>query len=157
MKLRALGKVGEFCSEASVPIIAGREKVIGFRQLEYAIYRKGILKKEVLPKTKGWVYCTDHRILMMDDGWVTQDGATYKRYHEVGLREARWVRYKLARIVWVDFVADEQEYTIAYVPYGAAARLFAWLQKEKVNLQKYADGELESPYAKDRWYRHPPK
>ena len=157
MKLRALGKQGEFCSEASVPIITGVEKVIGFRQLEYAIYAKGLFKKEMLPKTMGWVYLTDHRILMMDDGWVTQDGATYKRYHEVGLREAQGVRYKLARLLWVDFVADGKEYTIAYVPYGAASRLFAWLQKEKVNLQKYADGELESPYAKDRWYRHPPK
>ena len=157
MKLRALGKQGEFCSEASVPIITGREKVIGFRQLEYAIYTKALFKKEVLPKTMGWVYLTDHRILMMDDGWVTQEGATYKRYHEIGLREATWVRYKLARIVWVDFAAEGKEYTIACVPYGAAARLFAWLQKEKENLQKYEAGELESPYAKDRWYRHPPK
>ena len=157
MKLRALGKQGEFCNEASVPIITGREKVIGFRQLEYTIYRKGLLKKSVLPKTKGWVYLTDHRILMLDDGWVTQGAATHKRYTEVPFKEAKGLRYKLARTVWVDVTADGTEYAIAYVPYGAASRLFAWLQKEKGNIAKYEAGELESPYGKDRFYRHPPK
>ena len=137
MKLNVLGKQGEFCNEASVPIITGREKVIGFRELEYTIYRKGLLKKVVLPTAKGWVYLTDHRILMLNDGWDTQD--------------------KLARIVWVDVVADGKEYTIAYVPYGAAARLFSWLLKEKGNIEKYKAGELESPYGTDRFYRHPPK
>src|SRR3989442_11063398 len=157
MRLNVLGKQGEFCNEASVPIITGREKVIGFRELEYTIYRKGLLKKVVLPTAKGWVYWTDHRILMLNDGWVDQDGSMLKRYQEVSFQETQWVRYKLARIVWVDVVADGTEYTIAYVPYGAAARLFSWLLKEKENIKKYKAGELESPYGTDRVYRHPPK
>lgn len=157
MKLRVLGKQGEFCNDASVPIITGREKVIGFRQLEYSIYRRGILKKVVFPTTKGWVYLTDHRILMLNEGWVDRDGAPHKEYEEVSFQETTQVRHKTARTVWVDVRAADGEYTIAYEPYGAAARLFDWLRKEKVMREQYEDGKLESPYAKERWYRHPPK
>lgn len=155
MKLRALGKLGELCNEASVPIITGKEKVIGFRQLEYAIFRKGLLKKEVLPATRGWVYLTDRRILMLDDGWVSQDGQQYKRYQEVTFEETKWVRHKVAARVWVDVTVADDAYAISYVPYGAAARLFAWLLKEKDLRARHE--ELESPYAKEKWYRHPPK
>ncbi len=158
VKLRALGKLGEFCSEASVPVITAKgEQVIGFRQLAYVVYRAGLLKKEVLPRTSGWVYLTNRRILMLDDGWVDQGGARLKRYQEVPFMETTWVRHKQADRVWVDVTASDGRYTISYEPYGAAARLFAWLLKEKGIRQKYEAGELEGPYAKDRWYRHPPK
>lgn len=157
MRLRASGKLGELCNEASVPILPDREKTIGFRQLTYTVYRPGLRKKVVLPRTTGWVYLTDRRILMLDDGWDTRDGETWKTFHEVSFQEAQWVRYKLAKIVWVDVEADGERYTIAYTPYGAAARLFAWLLKEKDVRARRERGELESPYAKDKWYRHPPK
>lgn len=157
MKLRSLGKLGEFCDDAGVPKTGEREKVIGFRPLTYAVLRKGLLKKEVLPSTSGWVYQTDRRILMIDDGWVTQADGTFKRYHEVPFGEAQWVRYKLAKIVWVDVETGGDRYAIAYTPYGAAARLFSWLLREKDTRQKREKGELVSPYARDKWYRHPPK
>jgi len=157
MKLRALGKQGEFCNDASVPTITGTEKIIGFRQLEYEIRRRGLFKKEVLPKTAGWVYLTDRRIIMLDDGWVEQDGHPWKRYQEVPFAETTWVRHKSADRVWVDVTAPDGKYAISYVPYGAAARLFAWLLKEKGMRVKFEAGELESAYVKERWYRHPPK
>ena len=157
MKLEQLGKVGEFCNDASVPISTGKEKVIGFRQLAYVFYAKGILKKVVLPRRTGWVYLMDRRILHLDDGWVTKDGARWKRYEEVTFEEAQWVRYKLADKVWIDVVADGKKYVIGYQPYGAAARLFAWLLKEKETRRKFKEGKLESVYAKEKWYRHPPK
>lgn len=155
MKVRALGKQGEFCNDASVPIITGKEKVIGFRQLAYTIHRRGLLKKEVLPRTSGWVYLTDRRILMLDDGWVPQDGTPHKRYQEVRFEETEAVRHKIADRVFVDFMFQEEGYTISYTPYGAAARLFDWLLKERDKRARH--DELESPYAKDKWYRHPPK
>ena len=158
MKLRALGKLGEFCNEASVPAItAFGEQVIGFRQLTYTVYRQGLLKKEVLPRTSGWVYLTNRRILMLDDGWVVEGDKRSKRYQEVPFMEATWVRHKQADRVWVDVTAKDGRYAISYTPYGAAARLFSWLLKEKGMRRKYDAGELESAYAKDRWYRHPPK
>jgi len=157
MKLDQLGKVGEFCNDASVPIITGKEKVIGFRQLSYVFYMKGILRKVVLPRRSGWVYLTDHRILHLDDGWVTKDEAQWKRYEEVTFEEAQWVRHKVADKVWVDVVADGRRYAVGYQPYGAAARLFAWLLKEKETRRKFREGKLESAYAKEKWYRHPPK
>ena len=157
MKLDQLGKVGEFCNDASVPIITGKEKVIGFRQLSYVFYTKGILKKVVLPRRSGWVYLTDRRILHLDDGWVTKDEAQWKRYEVVTFEEAQWVRHKVADKVWVDVVADGRRYAIGYQPYGAAARLFAWLLKEKETRRKFREGKLESAYAKEKRYRHPPK
>ena len=156
MKLEQLGKVGEFCNDASVPIITGKEKVIGFRQLEYTVYASGLLKKELLPTTAGWVYLTSKRILMLDDGWVTKDGAIWKQYQEVPFAETTAVRHKRLKM-WVDLATPEGKRTISYVPYGAAARLFSWLAKEREMRTKYEDSELESPYAKDKWYRHPPK
>ena len=154
MKLRAMGKLGELCNEASVPITT--EKVIGFRQLEYTVYRRGLTRKVVMPKTTGWVYLTTKRILMLDDGWVTKDGAQWKTYQEVPFGEAEWVRHKKLR-VWVDVKTPDGRFTITYVPYGAAARLFSWLLKEKGMREKFEAGELESAYAKEKWYRHPPK
>ena len=155
MKLRALGKLGEFCTEASVPIIKGKEKVIGFRQLEYVIHKRGFFGKEVLPKTTGWVYLTDRRILMLDDGWVSDGGVRHKRYQEVAFEETELVRHKIADRVFVDFTASGEKYTISYTLYGPAARLFDWLKKERE--KRLHHDELESPYAKDKWYRHPPK
>jgi hypothetical protein len=157
MRLDVLGKLGEFCSEASVPIITGKEKVIGFRQLSYTFYAQGLLKKEIIPLRTGWVYLTDRRILHLDDGWVTKDEGRFKRYEEVSFEEATWVRYKQAAKVWIDVVADGKKYVIGYTPYGAAARLFSWLLKEKETRRQYRAGELESVYAKEKWYRHPPK
>lgn len=157
MKLRATGKLGELCNEAGVPILPEREKVIGFRQLTYTAYRMGLRKKVVLPRTGGWVYLTDSRILMLDDGWKSRGGESWKTFHEVSFMEAQRVRYKLAKTVWVDVEADGERYAIAYRPYGAAARLFAWLLREKDVREKREKGELESPYARDKWYRHPPK
>lgn len=155
MKLRALGKLGEFCSDASVPVITGKEKVIGFRQLDYVIHRPGLLKKEVLPKTLGWVYLTDRRILMLDEGWIAQEGVQHKRYQEVPFEETVAVRHKVANRVFVDLNTPEGEYTASYTPYGPAARLFDWLKKERE--KRLHHEELESPYAKEKWYRHPPK
>ena len=80
MKLRAAGKLGELCSEASVPVLAEREKVIGFRRLQYTVYRRGLLKREALPTTTGWVYLTSDRILMLDEGWADRDGAPIGHY-----------------------------------------------------------------------------
>ncbi|TLZ53452.1 MAG: hypothetical protein E6K18_00175 [Methanobacteriota archaeon] len=154
MKLRAEGKLGEICNEGSVPITT--EKIIGFRQLEYTVYRGGLMRKVVLPATTGWVYLTTKRILMLDDGWATKDGTQWKTYQDVPFAETTWVRHKRLK-VWVDIKTEDGKYTIAYVPYGAAARLFSWLLKEKGVRVKFEEGDVESPYAKEKWYRHPPK
>ncbi len=157
MRLRTLGKVGEFCTEASVPIITARgEQVIGFRQLEYVVKKAGLLGSKVLA-ANGWVYLTNRRILMLDDGWVPQEGGKVKRYHEVPFEETVTVRHKEADRVFVDLRTPEGAFTIAYTPYGAAARLFDWLRKERDQREAREEGELVSPYAKDKWYRHPPK
>lgn len=157
MKLRALGKQGEFCNDASVPIITGKEKVIGFRQLQYTIYKKRLMKKEVFPETTGWVYLTDRKILMLNEGWIDREGTPHKEYEEVPFEETVDVRYKIADTVWVDLKTADGEFTIGYRPYGAASRLFDWLKKQKDMRVQFAEGTLESPYAKDKWYRHPPK
>ena len=156
MKLRAAGKLGELCSEANVPVLAEREKVIGFRRLQYTVYRRGLLKREALPTTTGWVYLTSDRILMLDEGWADRDGARWKTYQEVPFMETEWVRLRRL-IVWVDVAAKDGRYTIKFLPYGPAARLFSWLLKQKDTRQKYEAGELESAYVKERFYRHPPK
>jgi len=156
MRLRATGKLGELCSESSVPVLPAKEKVIGFRRLQYAVYRRGLLKKGVLPTTTGWVYLTSDRILMLDEGWTPRDGAQWKTFQEVLFPEVEWVRHQRLT-VWIDVAAPDGKYVVSFLPYGPAARLFGWLQKEKVTRRKYAAGELESAYAKERWYRHPPK
>ena len=157
MKLGALGKLGELCNEASVPILPPKEQVIGFRQLQYTIRRPGLLGKEVLPRTAGWVYVTSRRILLLDDGWTEKGGARWKRYHEIAFEEAQGVRHKIANRVLVDLVANGEAYAAAFTPYGPSARLFDWLKKQKEKEAQRQEGTLVSPYAKDRWYRHPPK
>jgi hypothetical protein len=156
MRLRATGKLGELCSEASVPVLPAKEKVIGFRLLQYTVYRRGVLKKVALPTTTGWVYLTSDRILMLDEGWTAKDGAQWKTFQEVLFQEVDWVRLRRL-VVWVDVAARDGKYVISFLPYGPAARLFNWLLREKTTRRKYEAGELESAYVKERWYRHPPK
>lgn len=155
MILDAVGKIGEVCDEANVPALGKGERVIGFRQLEYEAYEGSLIRRPVLPPRAGWVYQTNLRIVMLDDGREDlPDGTPGKRYHDVPFAEVVDVHWK-KREVRIPVEADGRRLTLVFRPFGAAARLFDWLRQEKEKRRARERGKAASPYAKVRG--QPPK
>ena len=150
MKVDAVGKVGEAVTEANVPVLDAGEKTIGFRELEYSFLRGALFKKTLVPWRKGWVYQTNKRVICLDDGWEDLGGgARGKRMHEVAFDEVLRVEHR-KREVLIHIATAEGKYTAAFRPFGASARLFDWLSKEKERRVVLEKGEAESPYRKSR-------
>jgi hypothetical protein len=149
MKVEALGQVGTAVSDANVPVLAPGEKTIGFRELEYTLQRGTLFKKTLVPWRKGWVYQTSHRVICLDEGWEESGGAKAKRLHEVTFAEVFRVEHKKREVV-LHLAVAEGKHQLTFRPFGAAARLFDWLQKEKERRVEIEAGRAESPYRKAR-------
>jgi hypothetical protein len=150
MKLDAVGRIGEVCNEANVPTLAKAERIIGFRQLRYTVFAGSLLRRILVDERTGWVYQTNERIVMLDDGEVPMDdGSRGKRYHQIPFDDVQDVRWK-RREVRIPVADDAVRATVAFRPFGAAARLFDWLKREKEKRRAVAKGTAESPYAKVR-------
>ena len=149
MKVDAVGRVGTDVSEANVPVLAAGEKTIGFRELEYTLQRGALFKKTLVPWRKGWVYQTSARVICLDEGWEESGGVKTKRLHEVTFAEVFRVEHRKREVV-LHIAAPEGKHQLTFKPFGASARLFDWLQKEKERRLAIADGSAESPYKKAR-------
>ncbi|OGS47405.1 MAG: hypothetical protein A3K66_06415 [Euryarchaeota archaeon RBG_16_67_27] len=153
MKIDETGEVGLVMTDANEPVLSGGDQVIGYRELEYEIYRGGILAKRSLVGTRrGWVWQTRKRLLLLDETWIElPEGKKGKRYHEVTNGEARDVVHKKGRVLVHAAAEGRGKVTFEFRPFGPASRLLAWLKNEKEHRAKREEGTLRSPYnEKDR-------
>lgn len=148
MKIDHIGEVGAVMTDANEPVLSGGDQIIGFRQLEYEIYRPGLLGKRSLVGTRnGWVWQTRRRLLLLDDGWLDLPGGKKgKHYHEVPNEEAVDVIHKKGRVLLPTKSADLGAITFEFRPFGAASRLLSWLRYEKEHRRRRDAGTLKSPY-----------
>lgn len=148
MRIGDTGVVGKELTEANDPILQPGERVIGFRELTYTVYRPRVpVKKTLVPARTGWVWLTTKRCIHLDHDWMDlPGGARGKRYDEWSFAEAVDVIHKRrsVRVAAQDPKAGRVIY--AYAPMGAAARLFAWLKKEKDERRAFAKGKTQSLY-----------
>ena len=148
MLIDQVGEVGVVLTDANEPVLSGGDQIIGFRQLEYEIYRGAFpAKRGLIDSRKGWVWQTRRRLLLLDDAWLTlPNGKKGKHYHEVRNEEALEVIHKKGRVVLPAVSEEYGKVTFEFRPFGAAARLLAWLKKEKEHRQMREEGTLKSPY-----------
>lgn len=151
MKIDQVGEVGVVLTEANEPVLAGGDQVIGFRELEYEIYRGGSLsRKRFLGRRSGWVWQTRRRLLLLDNAWIDLPGGKKgKRYHEVPNEESLDVVHKRRRVLLHARSEEHGRVTFEFRPFGAASRLLAWLKAEKEARALREDGELRSPYKEE--------
>jgi len=149
VRVDVMGKVPEEVTEANVPVLQAGEKTVGFRELEYTVQRGSLFKKTVVPWRKGWVYQTNRRVLCLDEGWEESGGSRVKRLHEIPFDEVQRVEHRKREVV-LQVAAGEGRHLFTFKPFGAAARLFDWLQKEKERRESIDKGTAESPYKKVR-------
>lgn len=142
-----MGEVGTVVTDSNEPILRARERVIGFRQLNYRAYRRSLVaKRPVLEPRTGWVWLTLFRAMLLDEGWHDLPGGKRgKTYQEVDFTDVLEVRYRRRS---VDLVCEggPGKLVFEFRPFGAAARLFDWLRKEKAERAAAAEGTLRSPY-----------
>jgi len=150
MKIDDFRKTGDGISESSEPILNSGERVLGFRELSYSAYRPALFSKtRVLNAREGWVYCTSRRVILIDDGWVEgPDGRRGKKVHEMEFAEIQRVVHKRGRLL-IRAESEGREIVFEFRPFGAAARLFDWLRREKEQRILFAKGKSASPYAKE--------
>lgn len=148
MKIDETGETGIVMTDANEPVLSGGDQVIGYRKLEYEIYRGGLLsKRSVVETRRGWVWQTRKRLLLLDETWIDLPGGKRgKRYHEVSNVEARDVVHKRGRVLVHAEDADRRRVTFEFRPFGPASRLLAWLKTEKEHRAKREEGTLKSPY-----------
>ncbi|HKZ98441.1 MAG TPA: hypothetical protein VJ326_02470 [Thermoplasmata archaeon] len=153
MIIDRVGAVGVVLTESNEPVLTGGDQIIGFRSLEYEIYRGAFpVKKGLVDARTGWVWQTRRRLLLFDNAWVDlADGRKGKHYHEIRNEEALDVIHKKGRVL---VPAESEEFgkvTFEFRPFGAASRLLAWLKNEKAVRRMRDEGTLKSPYdGKDR-------
>jgi len=152
MKIDQVGEVGVVLTDANEPVLSGGDQVIGYRALNYEIYRSAVGKKTLVETRKGWVWQTRRRVLLLDLDWLDLPGGKKgKKYHEVPLEETIDVIHKRKRVLLVTEDAEHGKVVFEFRPFGAASRLLAWLKNEKEHRRKREDGTLRSPYrAEDR-------
>ncbi len=150
MKVDEFGEVDKYLTAANEPILRPDERVIGFRQLEYRVYRRGILRSPLTDERGGWVWQTTKRVLHLDDKWETSPaGVKGKRVHEYGFME-------VVDVVWhnkdvtVTTAGDTGKFLWEYKPFGAAARLFNWLREQREERRQYAKGENKPVYERGK-------
>ncbi len=148
MKIDQVGEVGVVMTAANEPVLTGKDQVIGFRALNYEIYRGSFVAKRPLVEPRhGWAWQTRQRILLLDDAWLDLPGGKKgKRYHEIPFDEATDVIHKKRRVLLQAQDREHGKVTVEFRPFGAASRLLAWLKKEKEHREMREDGTLESPY-----------
>jgi len=78
MIIDRVGAVGVVLTESNEPVLTGGDQIIGFRSLEYEIYRGAFpVKKGLVDARTGWVWQTRRRLLLFDNAWVDlADGVT---------------------------------------------------------------------------------
>jgi hypothetical protein len=153
MKIDEVGDVGVVLTEANVPILTGKDQVIGYRALNYEVYKSALFARQPLvPRRHGWAWQTRQRLVLLDDDWVERpDGSKAKRYHEVPFEECLKVIHKRKRVLLRTEDTAHGALTFEFRPFGAASRLLAWLKNEKEHREKRDEGTLKSPYrAEDR-------
>ncbi len=148
MRIDDTGVVGKELTDANEPILQPGERVIGFRELTYSVYKQGFpAKKSLVPARTGWVWLTTKRCIHLDHDWMElPGGGKGKKYDEWSFAEAIDVVHKRrsVRVTTKDAKAGRVVYV--YAPMGAAARLFAWLKKEKDQRRAFAKGKTASLY-----------
>ena len=149
MRVDQVSPVGAEVTEANVPVLAAGEKTIGFRELEYTLQRGSLFKKTVVAWRKGWVYQTNLRVICLDEGWEESGGTRSKRLHEVAFMEVQRVEHRRREVI-LHIAARDGRHQFTFRPFGASARLFDWLQKEKERRVAIQKGTAESPYKKAR-------
>ncbi len=146
MKVDEFGEVGKYLTAANEPILSPDERVIGFRQLEYRVYKGGIMRTPLTEERGGWVWQTTKRVLHLDDKWEElQTGVKGKRVHEYGFMEVTDVVWQ-KRAVTVVTTGPKGKLLWEYKPFGAAARLFNWLREQREERKRYAKGEHKPVY-----------
>lgn len=148
MKIDQVGEVGVVLTEANEPVLSGGDQIIGYRELNYAVYKPVALAKKSLVETrKGWVWQTRRRLLLLDSRWLDlPDGKKGKRYHEIPLEETIDVIPKRRRVLLETEDTEHGKVVFEFRPFGAASRLLAWLKNEKEHRRKREAGTLRSPY-----------
>jgi hypothetical protein len=158
MKLNEVGEVGVVMTEANEPVLFGGDQIIGFRELKWEVYKGTFLaKRSIAEQRKGWAWQTRRRLLLLDNEWLDlPSGKKGKRYHEISFEEALEVVHKKRRVLLHTEDAEHGRVTFEFRPFGAAARLLAWLKNEKEHREKREKGTLESPYrVEDRQRKEP--
>ena len=150
MKIDEFGEVDKYLTAANEPILRPAERVIGFRQLEYRVYRGGLVKSPLTDERGGWVWQTTKRVLHLDGKWETPPtGVKGKRVHEYGFMEVVDVVWQ-RRAVIVTTAGRRGKLVWEYKPFGAAARLFNWLREQREERRRFAKGEVERVYEKGK-------
>ncbi len=148
MKIDQVGQVGVVLTEANEPVLSGGDQIIGYRELNYEVYKPVALAKKSLVETRtGWVWQTRRRLLLLDSKWLDLPGGKKgKRYHEIPLEETIDVIHKRKRVLLQTKDAEHGKVVFEFRPFGAASRLLAWLKNEKEHRRKREEGTLRSPY-----------
>ncbi len=150
MKIDDFGEVGKYLTAANEPILNPDERVIGFRQLEYRVYKGGIMRTPLTDELGGWVWHTTKRVLHLDDKWVElPTGVKGKRVHEYGFMEVTDVVWH-KRAVTIVTKGPKGKVLWEYTPFGAAARLFSWLREQREERKQYAKGEHKPVYERGK-------
>src|SRR3989442_15813937 len=138
MKIDEFGEVDKYLTAANEPILRADERVIGFRQLEYRVYRGGLVKAPLTNERGGGGWQTTKRVLHLDDKWEElPTGGGGKRVHEYGFMEGTDVVWH-KRDVTVTTKGPKGKVLWEYKPVGAAARLFNWLREQPEERKQYA-------------------
>jgi len=131
MKVDEFGQIGAYVTAMNEPVLQAGERVIGFRQLEYRVFRVGLLRSPLTDERGGWVWQTTMRVIHLDDRWQKlPTGARGKRVHEYALEEVLEIAER-GRQVLVTVGGPKGKVVFAYSPLGAASRLFDWLIRER--------------------------
>src|SRR2546422_1563790 len=132
MKIDQVGEVGVVLTEANEPVLHGGDQIIGYRSLKYVIFKPvALAKKTLVEQREGWVWQTRRRVLLLDMEWLDLPGGKRgKRYHEIPLEETIDVVPKRRRGVPVTEDKGKGQGVFQVRPFGAAARLLPWLQKD---------------------------
>jgi hypothetical protein len=150
MRIDEFGEVGKYLTAANEPVLAPDERVIGFRQLEYRVFKAGFLRSPLTDERGGWVWQTTKRVIHLDDKWEElSTGAKGKRVHEYTFEEAAEVSQR-GKAILVTAEGPKGKVAFVYSPFGAASRLFHWLRREKEERRRLARGEVQQLYGKGK-------
>ncbi|OGS51235.1 MAG: hypothetical protein A3K65_01340 [Euryarchaeota archaeon RBG_16_68_12] len=150
MRIDEFGEVGTYLTAANEPVLAPDERVIGFRQLEYRVFKAGFLRSPLTDERGGWVWQTTKRVIHLDDKWEeVPTGAKGKRVHEYTFEEAAEVSHR-GKAILVAAEGPKGKVVFMYSPFGAASRLFQWLRREKEERRRLARGEVQQLYGKGK-------
>jgi len=148
MKIDQVGEVGVVLTEANEPVLSAGDQIIGYRELNYEVYKPiALAKRTLVDSRKGWVWQTRRRLLLLDTEWLDlPSGKRGKRYHEIPLEETIDVIHKRKRVLLQTMDKAHGKVVFEFRPFGAASRLLAWLKNEKEHRRKREEGTLRSPY-----------